>query len=459
MKGEGEKPLFRSSSSLLPGNTFPSQVRLNAVAGSQAESARGWRTRDDLGVPACGEGSPTPGSPDCGEGTRFTWDPSIFRPDQPLVSSYSGEIFSTDGKLLIIKSPRRPGIGFKKGDCGTWVRKLKSGDQVKDVFHNCGNLSCPVCAQGTITAKAQRIAARFDLYEDAKNAEKAILIPGEIRNVDSRHFPFTITPAHQAELVQKVIRTRGFFDHDTYKAIFFEEFSQALKLSGLVGGVCFYHDARVRHPDTGNTGARAKHLITLEAKLAGNMDDESSAWMLYDHINKQKNWSDYYYLASHVHVIAHGRVLDVSEFEEKMPGWTYHNKGYVKNVGGLARYLITHIPLLDHHKSVSWFGRLSSKNLGKEELRTYSHEAICDQTQLPWTIIESTIPEEVGSTVWVTETQYRAFFRGRTKHGPKKFRLPMLPDPELDPDDKVPEGSITMGLWLDEFRSNHYHDL
>lgn len=355
-----------------------------------------------------------------------SWDPQVFRPDR-VVSCYSGEIFSGDNSLPAVSQV--PGIGFKKPDCGSWVRKLKSGDEYKDIFHNCGVLSCPVCMPGEITDKAHAIAERFRFYEDAKNAENAVLIPGERRGIDARQFIFTISPAHTEELISKVRRAMPGPWGTKHAALFLdyyrEEEDRAIKISGLVGGVKFYHEARVQHPFTKSTGTRAKHLIALEAKIAGDMKDVDAAWMMYDHIRKQKNWMQYYYFSPHTHVIGHGTVIDAAEFEELMPGWKYHNKGYAKNPGGLARYLMSHMAMIEDHKSVSWFGRMSSVHLGKIALgKPYQQVQVHPETKIPWVIWDSIEPKEIGATWTIEITDYRGFFRTDHKRGPKKPKFP-----------------------------------
>jgi hypothetical protein len=358
-----------------------------------------------------------------------SWDPAVFRLDGPIVSCYSGLIFSEVNYLPRVSL--MPGIGFQKLDCGSWVRTLKSGDEVRKIFHSCGVLGCPVCMPGVITDKARDIGARFELYESAKIAQNVVLIPGERRNIDPRHFVFSISPFHTDELIAKVKRALPGVWENKHAALFQdyyrEEEAQVIKISGLIGGVKIYHDARVKHPDTGLRQARAKHLIGMEAKVMGNMVDGDPAWKIYDHIRKQKNWQDYYYFSPHTHLIAHGMAIDADEFEKLMPGWKYHNKGYVKNVGGLARYLISHMAMIEDHHAVSWFGRLSSKCLGKEGLRTYEKEDVHPVTGLPWVIVESTIPEEIGRIYRVTVTDYRGFFRIAQRHKKKDPDVPRFP--------------------------------
>ena len=358
-----------------------------------------------------------------------SWDPGIYRPDK-RVSCYSGLQFSDEKYIPPVSS--KPGQGFKKPDCGAWVRKLRSGDKVRDIYHNCDNLSCPVCMPGTITAKARDdIEARFDLYEDAKQPGNAALIPGEQRNIYPRQIIFTLSPAKQSEYIARVKRTKpGEWtpDHDgLLLELVREDYNTVLRVSGLIGGVSVYHDARVKHPDTGAIGRTGKHLITMEAKVAGNIKDADPQWKIYDHIRKQKNPSRYYYLALHFHAIGFGKLIDAGEFETLMPGWRYHNKGSVKNVGGLARYLMSHMAMVDGHHAISWFGRMSSKSLGKEGLKTYDQEQTDPETGLPWIIIESTIPGEVGSIYRVKVTDYRGFFRQACKRRVKKPEAVIFP--------------------------------
>jgi hypothetical protein len=338
--------------------------------------------------------------------------------------------------------------------CGAWVRKLRSGDEVKDIYHNCGNLSCPVCMPGTITDKAHDIEERFDLYERAKCAENAPLVPGEIKHVKPRHFAFTTTPAHQAELVARTVRTAGHWDPALFLDFAREEFNAGLKVSGLLGGMSVYHDARLIHPDTGETGKRGKHLIRMEALAAGNMKSDDPSWKIYDHIRKQKNPMRYYYFSPHFHVMAFGMAIDIREFERLVPGWTYHQKGNVDTPGGLARYLLSHMAMIEGRKAVSWFGRLSSKVLGKEELRTVEKIEINLRTGYPWVIIDSVYPEEIGKESRVQVTEWRAFFRTKHTHTPpekNKVKFPKIEKRGSAPPGIREKGIMAMAAYCDEF--------
>ena len=387
-------------------------------------------------------------------GAACSWDPAVFR-SQGVVSCYSGEIFSGEKYQIYVST--KPGIGFQKPDCGSWVRKLKSGDEVRDIYHNCGSLGCPVCFEGELTDKAHDIEDRFDHYEQAKLREDAVLVPGEFRNVTPRQFVFTISPAHQAELIARVKRSLsgewGEHHYGMFLDLVREEYNQGLKFSGLLGGVSFYHDARVRHPGTGLTGTRAKHLIGMEAKISGNMTDHDASWKIYDHIRQQKDWSKYYYFSPHFHAISFGKAIEASQFEDLMPGWTYHNKGPVKNPGGLARYLMSHMAMIGDRHAISWFGRLSSRTLGKEELRTYEQPQVHPETGLPWMIIESVIPGEVGGQYHVTRTEYRGFFRTdhrRKAKNPDALKFPVGNKRLMAPSEVHEKGILAMAKYCDE---------
>ena len=347
--------------------------------------------------------------------TSVLWDPEVFRPERgcPAIEGFG---FSDD-KTEIPPAVRVPGYGFSKPGCGEWIRKLRSGDEVRDIYHNCDNLGCPVCAEGAITKKARYAEKRFETYLRAKLEENAVLMPGERLQSVPRHIVFTMSPAQIAELW-----TRSGHNHAAFLDLSREELNCALKTSGLIGGVVVSHANRVKHPGTGLTGSRAKHLITLEAKLAGNMKDDSPASNLYAHIRKQKRPSEYYYFSPHFHVIGYGRIIDIEEFEALNPGWTYHNKGNVPNVGGLLRYLYSHMTMIEDRHAVTWFGRLSSATLGREDLKTIHVPVICDKTGLPWIIAESVISEEIGREYTEPFIEYRAFFRTSHKRGPPKMK-------------------------------------
>jgi hypothetical protein len=308
---------------------------------------------------------------------------------------------------------------------------------------------------GTLTDKAGDVEDRFDMYERAKLAENAVLVAGEKPGVIPRQFIFTMTPAHQVELVFRVKQMcNGQFDQGIFLDIAREEYMEGLRISGLIGGLTVYHDSRLQHPDTQTQGKRAKHLITMEAKIAGNLTDEDPAWKIYDHIRKQKNPLQYYYFSPHFHTIAFGRAIEASLFEELCPGWTYHNKGDAKNPAGLARYLFSHMAMIADRKSVSWFGRLSSKNLGKEELRTYKRVEKHPETGLPWIIIESSIPEEIGSEYAVSVTDYRSFFRTRQHRKPPdrgKLKFPKMGKRPASPSGIYEKGIIALVKYVDEY--------
>jgi len=344
-----------------------------------------------------------------------SWDPGIFRPEGP-VSRYCGLQFSSSEEPISVTP--KPGQGFKKPDCGKWIRTIQSEGVIKKILHNCDTLSCPTCMPGAITQKANDVEQRFEQYEQAKMAETAVLVPGEHRNIKPRHIVFTISPVHTEELITKTIRSAGKWDPEIFYDFIREEHKEALKLSGLIGGFYVYHDARVRHPDTGLTGREAKHLIRMEAMAAGNMEDDDPDWKLYDHIRKQTRPERYYYFSPHFHDVVFGRMIDVREFEELMPGWSYHNKKDVKGVGGLARYLFSHMALFEDRRACGWWGRLSTVTLQKKEIRTVTLPVICEETGKPWIIVESSIIGEVGAEYQETVTEYLGFFAKRHRKPP-----------------------------------------
>lgn len=343
-------------------------------------------------------------------GVIGSWDPEVFRPG-PGYPAIAGFNFSDD--KYRIQPGQVPGMGFKKPDCGSWVRKVKSGDQVRDIFHSCNTLGCPVCVDSTITRKAREASERFEHYEQAKLDENAALVPGEYRRAVPRAVIFTMSPGHIAELWMRAGKDRARF-LDLARA----EYNEILLAVDLVGGVTVYHENRVRHPDTGLTGKKAKTLITREAMLAGNMKDDSPSHALYGHIRKQKNPSEYYHFSPHFHFTGYGTLPPKGDFDQAFPGWTYHNKGNVPNVGGLLRYLFSHMAMIEDRQAVTWTGRLSRAVLGTEEIRTRNEPVLCQETGLPWVIIESLVPGEVGMTWTEPVTDYRAFFRSGKARGP-----------------------------------------
>lgn len=374
-----------------------------------------------------------------------SWDPGVFRPARgyPAIAGFN---FSEED---LPNSPVQvPGLGFSKPDCGTWIRKLKSGDEVHDIYHSCDTLGCPVCVERVITKKASAFKERFDHYEDAKHQVNAVLVPGEYLNVHPRHIVFTLSPTHIAQLWQVSGK-----NHAIFLDMVRSELNDIIKETELIGGAVIYHPNRVKHPDTGLTGRDAKTLITREAKIAGNMTDESPSGALYTHIRKQDHPDRYYYFSPHFHSIIYGKIMDSKEFQERYPGWKYHNKGDVPNVGGLARYLFSHLAMIEGRHAVTWFGRLSSAVLGVDELKITYQDVICEKTGLPWVIWESIIQEEIGKNYQEPVTEYRSFFRVHKKRGlPKiKFGSSETTLRRMAPSGIREKGILAMAKYCDEF--------
>ncbi len=436
----------RCPGALLAGNWGP-QDSSDGVSDIQQETG----TRSILSPPL----SPREGGPG-GQGasldrTRLiktsSWDPEIFKPKERGYPATEGFNFSDDN--FKIEPADVPGSGFVQDGCGQWVRKLKSGDQVRDILHSCDRLSCPRCLDATITKKAHEASERFEHYEAAKISADAVLIPGEFRRAVSRHIPFTISPGHAAELWHQAGRT-----HPGFVKLARNEFNHILRSIGLVGCVAVYHANRVRHPATGLTGKKAKELIIREAKLAGAMKDDSPSWMMYAYISKQKNRREYYYFSPHFHVVGFGTLPGHEDFEAAFPGWSYHNKGNVPNVGGLLRYLFSHQAMIEGCQAVTWHGRLSRVTLGTEELRTIEKPVICEGTGLPWVIIESVILGEIGRTYTENVTEYRAFFRTKIPRGPPdpfRMRTRKAGPRSSCPDWVRDKGILAMASYCDEY--------
>lgn len=376
-----------------------------------------------------------------------SWDPTIFKTGKTGYPAIAG--FNFSGEKYRIQPTQVPGTGISKPDCDTWVRTLKSGDEVREIMHKCDTLGCPKCVDSAITKKARKAAEHFDHYENAKLQENAALVPGEYRRATPRHIVFTISPAHIAELWARAGKNHGVF-LDMARA----EYNEILKGCALVGGVTVYHGNRVRHPDTGLTGKEAKALLVREAMCRGNMKDDSPAAELYSHIRKQKNWADYYYFAPHFHFTGYGKVPDLDEFEEMFPGWRYHNKGNVPNVGGLLRYLFSHMAMIEDRQVVTWTGRMSRAVLGVEELRTTEHPVICEKTGLPWVIIDSLDKSEIGRTYTEPVTEYRSFFRCRKirkNRAPGALVFPKQGKRSMAPPDVHERGILAIARYCDEW--------
>ena len=309
---------------------------------------------------------------------------------------------------------QKPGSGFISEQCGEWVITATcSKDQdhpVELTKHSCGKLSCPTCWPDYVAGKATDISARFEGYAAAKLQENAALIPGEKKQILPRHIVFTIAPVHIAELTARAVKD-GYFNPSMFQELVHIEFKKAIEISGLLGGQWFYHDARIKHPETGADGAKAKMMIGREAKRAGVMKDDGPAWKLYQYINGRKNWRDYYRFSPHYHTMAFGHLLEISKFEEAMPGWTYHNKGTVQAVGGLAFYLMSHVALNEGCRATWPFGRLSHKALTKEQTGIDYVPKTCKICGAPLVITDSVYPDQVGRELTTKVIRYTWFFR------------------------------------------------
>ena len=411
------------------GTAPKAEYRTGATEGSKTGAPSGLSSLDRTGITV------TP-----------SWNPEVFKRNTgyPAIAGFN----FTDVDYSIPPADV-PGMGFVKPGCGDWVRKLQSADQVKDLYHDCGVLSCPRCADAVITRKARDAAERFEHYEQAKLAENTVLIPGEKRHANPRHIPFTLSPAHAAELWLKGGKT-----HAGFLRLARAELNDILHKVGFIGGEEVYHPDRVRHPETGATGSRAKRLITLEAKLAGKMKDDSPASALYSYIRQRKNAREYYYFSPHFHMVGYGTLPNKNDFDEAFPGWSYQMKGEVKNVGGLLRYLYSHMGMIEGTHAVTWTGRLSAAVLGTEGLRTIEQPVICPDTGLPWKIVDSVIPAEIGRTYTEPVTEYRCFFREKQKRGPPdpfKMKTGRAGPRSSCPDWVREKGVLAMAAYCDEY--------
>lgn len=377
-----------------------------------------------------------------------SWDPEVFKKNtgSPAIAGFN---FSDDN--FRIEPAQVPGHGFVKPDCGKWVRKLKSENEIKDQYHSCNTLSCPRCWSDTITGKARDASERFEHYEKAKLEENTDLIPGEYKRASPRQIVFSISPARMAELWSK-----GGKNHGGFLELARGELNAIFHITKFVGGHVVYHANRVRHPDTGLTGSKAKELIRKEAMLAGAMKDDSPSWMLYAYIQSRKNWRDYFYFSPHFHCIGYGTMPDFEEFGEAFPGWMYKPVGTVPDsgIGGVLRYLYSHMAMIEDHHACTWHGRLSPVSLGLKELRPVSYEpVICEETGLPWVIIESNQEKEIGRVYTEMVYHYRSFFRKHRARGPpdpfkvrtSRHRRSSCPDWIRD------RGILAMAAYCDEY--------
>jgi len=194
--------------------------------------------------------------------------------------------------------------------------------------------------------------------------------------------------------------------------------------------------------------------VTVSAKLAGNMRDDSPASDLYKHIRKQANWADYYYFSPHMHFTGFGALPPSEKFEELFPGWKYHNKGTVNNVGGLARYLFSHMALLPDRQAVTWHGRMSRAVLGVEKLKTLEYPVICEKTGKAWVIVDSITLSEIGREYTEPVTEYRAYFRigiKRPRKAPGALVFPKSGKRSMSPPEVHEAGILAMARYCDEW--------
>lgn len=339
--------------------------------------------------------------------------------NQPWYPANSGQIFLDErlSKRYDSNVSLKPGGGFRTEQCGSWVytgvcskNPEHSGTDGQGARHSCGKLSCPDCYPDYLKEKAGDITGRFDGYSKAKMQQKTVLIPGEKREILPRHIVFTVSPGHIADLVARSV-VNGYFNESLFLDKFRTEYNEILKASGLIGGSSFYHDARLRHPGTGADGAKAKMMIGREAKTAGALNDTSAAWRMYQYINGRKDWQNYYRFSPHFHMIGFGHLQNIDEFQISFPGWKYHNKGTVRDAGGLSHYLLSHVALIGNRKAVTWFGRLSQKALGKEQAGVEYETKTCEICGAPLVISDSVRPDLIGRELTTKKIRYTWFFQ------------------------------------------------
>lgn len=355
--------------------------------------------------------------------------------NEAVVSRTNGLRFLDDNfeKRYVPTVALRPGIGHRALEDGKWLITGRCSEnpehEVVLIRRSCDKISCPDHYKNYIREKGEDISARFEGYEKAKLQENAVLISGERRQILPRHIPFTVSPAHLAALVSgSRCMKDGRFNESLFLDLFRAEFNRALKVSGLVGGCSVYHDGRVRHPETGADRTKGKVLLVRDAKRAGDMKDDSPAWHLYDHIRKQKNWREYWNFAPHFHVIGYGQLLEISEFEKKMPGWTYHNKGPVTMPGmtfGLSLYLLSHVAVIAGRHSFSWFGRLSQKSLGKDQVGVDIIPVLCPTCGAPLIVEACATLGIIGKEMTREKARHDWFFQACGPPGGDQCRNPV----------------------------------
>jgi hypothetical protein len=110
--------------------------------------------------------------------------------------------------------------------------------------------------------------------------------------------------------------------------------------------------------------------------------------------------------------------------------------------------------MVEDRKAVSWFGRLSSRTLGKEELRTVEKIAVHPETGFPWMVVDSVIPEEIGREYRISEIEWRAFFRTKYTHTPPdrgKLKFPKSEKRSSAPPGIREKGILAMAQYCDEY--------
>jgi len=299
-----------------------------------------------------------------------------------------------------IYRPEKPANGIKTLECEKWMYTGKDANgNVKIIKHSCGRITCPVCYTDYLVKKADELDERFKGYaRDVLGARR-----------DSRQIIFSMSPERVVVLARQAKNNSAILK-DLYTA----EYNETLAVSGLTGGVSFYHDCRVRHPGTGATGARAKMLIGREAKLAGFMADDAPKSQLYAWIAIQPNRDEYYYLSPHTHALVFGRILDIADFRKVCPNWIYKNKGPVKNVAGLVYYLMSHMAVIPDKRSVTGFGCMSSALLGRD-LVSEKIEDVLSPDGLPYFIVDAVDKSLIGKKITriVKLWFYKVLIRGK----------------------------------------------
>lgn len=257
--------------------------------------------------------------------------------------------FPTDDKLLTILSQKvTPGNDEAHPNCGQVKFTILCPDDPahykKLIKYSCNRSGCPTCWPTWASRLSDDVRDRIDGSRAPLNS-----------NYKARHVSLSpdLIPFNEPS-------------EDCLKWLY-KEGNRLTKLLGVTGCAVIVHAYRIR-----------KELNNFVTRSALKQKMNRYTWAL-----KQSNWHDYLYFSPHLHLLTFGNLMDADEFHN-LTGWVYRNHDNNKKHGRegpelatTVYYLLTHAWTKNNSKVVRYWGDLSNKKLGKEQIELRKEPIYC----------------------------------------------------------------------------------